>query len=70
MGFIGRADVNDTLAREKIIGTDDSSITASSSTPAARPGFADVMRKHTLEITGDRTYAGMGRYLDAWEGDQ
>ena len=54
------------LAREQIVGTDDSTIPGQKvDTGAEAKAFAAVMRKHTLEATGGQTYAQMGRYLDA-----
>jgi hypothetical protein len=66
VGVAGVSEVRDTLAREHIVGTPDSSIpgqTVNSGSEAR--AFADVMRKHTLEATGGQTYAEMGRFLDA-----
>lgn len=65
MGFNGRAEVRDSLARENIVGTPDSTIPGQKvDTGAEAKAFADVMRAHTLEITGGQTYAEMGRFLD------
>ena len=65
-GIDGRARVGDDLAREKIVGTPDSTIPGQLvDSGKEAEAFANVMRKHTLEITGGRTYAEMGRYLDA-----
>jgi len=64
-GFDGRDRVRDDLAREQIVGTPDSSIPNQLvNTGAKAQAFADVMRKHTLEATGGKTYAQMERYLD------
>jgi hypothetical protein len=65
MGFNGRSEVRDSLARENIVGTDDSTIPGQKvDTGSEAKAFADVMRAHTLEITGGQTYAEMGRFLD------
>ena len=65
MGFDGRDRVRDDLAREQIVGTEDSSIPGQKvDTGSEAQAFADVMRKHTLEATGGQTYAQMGRFLD------
>ncbi len=66
MGFNGRAEVRDSLARENIVGTPDSTIPGQKvDTGAEAKAFADVMRTHALDITGGQTYAEMGRFLDA-----
>ena len=63
IGIQGRQEVSDTLARENIVGTVDSTIpgqvVASGSQAKA---MADVMRKHTLESSGGLTYSEMGQY--------
>jgi len=65
MGFDGRDRVRDDLAREQIVGTDDSTIPGQKvDTGKEAEAFAAVMRKHTLEATGGQTYAQMGRFLD------
>jgi hypothetical protein len=65
MGFNGRDRVRDDLAREQIVGTEDSSIPGQKvDTGSEAQAFANVMRKHTLEATGGQTYAQMGRFLD------
>ena len=65
MGFDGRDRVGSDLAREKIVGTPDSSIPGQLvDTGTEAEAFANVMRKHTLEATGGQTYAQMGRFLD------
>jgi hypothetical protein len=65
MGFDGRDRVRDDLAREMIVGTDDSSIAGQKvDTGSEARTFAAVIRKHTLEATGGQTYAQMGRFLD------
>jgi hypothetical protein len=64
-GFDKRAEVRSTLAKEKIVGTEDSAIPGQKvDTGAEARAFADVIRKHTLEATGGQTYAEMGRFLD------
>ena len=66
MGLDGRDRVRDDLAREQIVGTEDSTIPGQKvDTGQEAQAFAAVMRKHTLEATGGQTYAQMGRYLDA-----
>jgi hypothetical protein len=65
MGVNGRAEVRDSLARENIVGTPDSSIPGQKvDTGAEAKAFATTMRKHTLEATGGQTYAEMPRFLD------
>jgi hypothetical protein len=65
MGIDGRDRVRDDLAREQIVGTDDSTIPGQKvDTGSEAQAFAAVMRKHTLEATGGQTYAQMGRFLD------
>jgi hypothetical protein len=65
MGVDGRDRVRDDLAREMIVGTDDSSIAGQKvDTGAEAQEFAAVIRKHTLESTDGLTYAQMGRFLD------
>jgi hypothetical protein len=66
MGIDGRSEVRSTLAKEQIVGTEDSTIPGQKvDTGAEAKAFAVVMRKHTLEATGGQTYAQMGRFLDA-----
>jgi hypothetical protein len=66
VGFDGRDRVQSDLARERIVGTDDSTIPGQLvDTGSEAQAFADVMRQHTLEATGGKTYAEMGRFLDA-----
>jgi hypothetical protein len=66
MGIDGRAQVRSDLAREQIVGTDDSTIPGQKvDTGSEAQAFAAVIRKHTLEATGGKTYAEMGRFLDA-----
>ncbi len=65
MGFDGRDRVRDDLAREQIVGTEDSTIPGQKvDTGSEAQAFANVMRKHTMEATGGLTYAQMGRFLD------
>ena len=66
LGAWGFNEVRDNLAREYIVGTPDSSIPGQKvDTGSEARAFAAVMRKHTLESTEGRTYAEMGRFLDA-----
>src|SRR3712207_4275850 len=66
VGVTGREDVRTELAREKIVGTPDSTIPGQLvDTGGEAREFAAVMRRHTLEMTGGQTYAEMGRFLDA-----
>jgi hypothetical protein len=61
-GLDGRAQVRDDLAREQIVGTDDSTIPGQKvDTGSEAEAFAAVIRKHTLEATGGKTYAQMDR---------
>jgi hypothetical protein len=64
-GVDGRDRVQSDLAREQIVGTPDSTIPNQLvDTGSEAQAFANVMRKHTLEATGGKTYAQMPRYLD------
>jgi hypothetical protein len=66
MGVDGRDRVRDDLAQEMIVGTEDSTIPGQKvDTGKEAEAFAAVIRKHTLEATGGKTYSQMGRYLDA-----
>jgi hypothetical protein len=68
MGLNGRAEVRDNIAREQIVGTPDMAASVAGKqvkTGAQAKAFADGMRKHTLEATGGKTYAQMGRFLTA-----
>ena len=66
MGIDGRDRVQSDLAREMIVGTEDSTIPGQKvDTGSEAQAFAAVIRKHTLEATDGKTYAQMGRYLDA-----
>lgn len=65
-GMDGRSTVRDTLAQENIVGTPDSAIPGQKvDTGSEARAFADVMRKHTLEATGGKTYAEMPRFATA-----
>ena len=62
MGFDGRDQVRGDLAREQIVGTPDSTIPGQKvDTGKEAEAFAAVIRKHTLEATGGKTYAQMDR---------
>jgi hypothetical protein len=64
-GFDGRNTIQDDLKRERIVGTPDSTIPGQLvDTGGEAHAFANVMRKHSLEATGGRTYAEMGRFVD------
>lgn len=66
LGAWGLNEVRDNLAREHIVGTPDSSIPGQKvDTGSEAKAFASVMRTHALEATDGRTYAEMGRFLDA-----
>jgi len=66
MGIDGRSYVRENLAAEKIVGTEDSTIPGQLvDTGAEAQAFAKVMREHTLESTGGKTYSEMGRFLTA-----
>jgi hypothetical protein len=55
-GFNGRERVQTDLARERIVGTPDSSIPGQLvDSGSEAQAFATVMRKHTLEATGGKT---------------
>ena len=65
MGFDGRSQVRSDLAREQIVGTEDSTIPGQKvDTGSEAQAFAAVIRKHTLEATGGKTYSQMDRFLD------
>jgi len=65
-GIDGRDRVRDDLKREQIVGTPDSTIPNKLVDTGARAeAFAKVMRKHTLEATGGKTYAELPRYATA-----
>jgi hypothetical protein len=66
IGATGYNEVRDTLRQERIIGTPDSTIPGQLvDTGDEARAFADVMRKHTMAMTGGQTYSEMGRFLDA-----
>lgn len=66
VGFDGRDRVRDDLAREKIVGTPDSSIPGQLvDTGKEAEAFSTTMRKHALEATDGRSYAEMGRFIDS-----
>jgi len=63
-GIDGRNFVRGELAKEKIVGTDDSEIAGQKvDTGSEARKFAETMRKHTLEATGGKTYAELDRYV-------
>jgi hypothetical protein len=65
-GFNGRDQVRSDLAREQIVGTPDSTIPGQLvDSGSEAQAFAKIMRHHTMEATGGRTYSQMGQYLDA-----
>jgi len=65
-GINGRDQVRSDLAREQIVGTPDSTIPGQKvDTGAEAQAFAKIMRHHTMEATGGKTYSQMGQYLDA-----
>ena len=66
VGIDGRDRVRTELAREQIVGTPDSTIPNQLvNTGSEAQAFAKVIRKHTLEATGGKTYAQMPRFVDA-----
>ena len=66
IGLNGRDRVATELAREQIVGTPDSTIPNQLvNSGSEAQAFAKVIRKHTLEATGGKTYAQMPQYLDA-----
>jgi hypothetical protein len=63
-GLNGRERVRDDLKREQIVGTEDSTIPNQLvNTGSKAEAFAKVMRKHTLEATGGKTYSQLPRYV-------
>jgi hypothetical protein len=67
IGYNGRGEVRTDLKREQIVGTPDMAKSVANKqvlTGAQAKAFAAGMRKHTLEATGGKTYAQMGRFLD------
>jgi hypothetical protein len=66
IGFQGRDRVATELAREQIVGTPDSTIPNQLvNSGSEAQAFAKVIRKHTLEATGGKTYAQMPQYITA-----
>ena len=66
IGLNGRDRVATELAREQIVGTPDSTIPNQLvNSGSEAQAFAAVIRKHTLEATGGKTYAQMPQYIDA-----
>jgi hypothetical protein len=66
IGFSARDRVATELGREQIVGTPDSTIPGQLvNSGSEAQAFAAVIRKHTLEATGGKTYAQMPQYLDA-----
>src|SRR3954471_14175272 len=63
IGIDGRDRVRTELGREQIVGTPDSTIPNQLVNTGSEPqAFAKVMRKHTLEATGGKTYSQMPRF--------
>ena len=63
-GLNGRDRVHNDLAAEQIVGTPDSSIPNQLVNNGSKAeAFAAVMRKHTLEATGGKTYSQMDRFM-------
>src|ERR1044072_8183104 len=66
VGINGRDQVRSDLAQEQIVGTPDSTIPNQKvDTGSEAHAFANIMRHHTMEATGGKTYAQMGQYLAA-----
>src|SRR3954451_22023097 len=66
IGVTGKHQVRSELAREQIVGTPDSTIPGRLvDTGSEAQAFAKIMRHHTMEATGGKTSAQMGRFLDA-----
>ena len=66
IGLDGRDRVATELGREQIVGTPDSTIPNQLvNSGSEAQAFAKVIRKHTLEATGGKTYAQMPQYIDA-----
>ena len=66
IGIGARDRVGTELGREQIVGTPDSTIPGQLvNSGSEAQAFAAVIRKHTLEATGGKTYAQMPQYLDA-----
>lgn len=69
-GFDAKAQVRDELTAQKIVTPDDASIPGVPVVDAATAqSMADIIGYHSLEATGGRTYAEMGRFLAADGGD-
>jgi hypothetical protein len=63
-GINGRDQVRTELAREQIVGTPDSTIPGQKvDTGSEARAFAAIMRHHTLEATGGKSYAEMDRFM-------
>ena len=63
-GINGRHEVRSDLAREQIVGTPDSTIPGQKvDTGSEAKAFATIMRHHTMEATGGKTYSQMGQFL-------
>jgi hypothetical protein len=66
IGYNGHNRVGTELAREQIVGTPDSTIPGQLvNSGSEAQAFAKVMRKHTLEATGGKTYAQMPQFVTA-----
>ena len=66
IGANGHNRVGTELGREQIVGTPDSTIPGQKvDTGSEAKAFAAIMRHHTMEATGGKTYSQMGQYLDA-----
>lgn len=73
IGATGLKDVRDELAEQRIVAGDDAPELTDGrleageeiDTGAEARAFADVMEAHTLEATGGKRYAEMGRFLTA-----
>ena len=65
VGLWGRREVTTALARERVVSTPDATPpNALVTSAAAARSLAEVIREHTLEATGGRTYAETPQYLD------
>ena len=66
VGFDGRSDVRNELARENIVGTPDMKNVANQKIDTGQEArdFAAGMRVHALEASNGQTYAEMPRFLD------
>jgi hypothetical protein len=66
VGVWARREVQTALARERIVSTSDASPpNAPVVSGTAARSMAEVVRSHTLEATGGRTYAETDTYVDA-----